>query len=44
MNKDEADVPTSISISLKGSDKIERETFDFSYGMEGEVVSWLSER
>lgn len=44
VNKDEADVPTSIGISLKGSDKIERETFDFSYGMEGEVVSWLSER
>ena len=44
VNKDDADVPTSITISFKGSDNIERETFDFSYGMAGEVALWLSER
>ena len=44
VNKDESDVPTSITISLKGSDNMERETFDFSYGMAGEVAWWLSER
>lgn len=44
VNKDDADVPTSITISFKCSDNIERETFDFAYGMAGEVALWLSER
>ena len=44
VNKDDADVPTSITISLECSDNMERETFDFSYGMAKEVAWWLSER